>query len=706
MKIEIDRPDISSAGLMQEHMFGISDMGMIFEILRNKMYSNKPMAICKEISCNARDAHREVGKGNIPIEITLPNNWDPKLRIKDYGPGISPDRMTNIFIKYAASTKRNDNMQTGGFGLGAKTPFSYADSFSIITIVDDVEYHYAAFIDETKVGKLSLLDKISANGKPNSTEIIIPIKPNDFNEFSRCIEEVTRHWDECPNSIRPIINGGTILYSESKDPLIEGNDWKIFKSRNRSGFVIDLVIDGILYNLDTSSFRIKPFWKNIGSINGILTIYFEIGKISLAANRESVHLDEKTEKYISDILSNIYKEFKEKIELKIQKSDNYWEACDSYVDICTMFYGYGYPSDDIFKWNGLKLSNHGIRMDHRVTSYKKQKGSDSISKNIYHELKGRKSSKIFVNDFLDCKEISLAAAKKIFEKYADSDIDNLLVIMPGELNSTFKEYSKHIAYENLSSILSPPKSFLHKRITFSKFEADRGSFLRTSIEFLKDEKSEKAYVFLEKTSYNNEKFPMLDGKKTGIDTIARIQNFFPKLLIYGLDLDAKGGNFDPGSIIKDSQPLSKYITDNIPKHINIDINLVRMAISMEPFLHRVEVRSIAEIAKFLPKDNVINKYIDAAEKIRSIMKKYNELSNIISTLPEPEKSKYSNLGDDPIVVDQELNVEVLIKEINENYSLLKHLNYYYSDDGLKAAADYIMMVDKLKEISEKKEDIS
>ena len=104
----------------------------IFDLLRSKIYENPIKAICREVSCNARDANRSVGKGDVPIEITVPSYNNLSLIIKDCGPGISPYLIENIFIKYAASTKRDDNTQTGGFGLGAKTPFAYTDSFTIV----------------------------------------------------------------------------------------------------------------------------------------------------------------------------------------------------------------------------------------------------------------------------------------------------------------------------------------------------------------------------------------------------------------------------------------------------------------------------------------------------------------------------------------------------------------------------------------------
>src|SRR6185369_4300729 len=110
MKLNETKPYLEMSGELEEQFFSIQDQGMIFDILRNKMYSNPILAICREISCNARDAHREVGATEVPVHIHLPNTLEPYYKVKDFGPGISPDRMSNIFIKYTASTKREDNV--------------------------------------------------------------------------------------------------------------------------------------------------------------------------------------------------------------------------------------------------------------------------------------------------------------------------------------------------------------------------------------------------------------------------------------------------------------------------------------------------------------------------------------------------------------------------------------------------------------------
>jgi len=59
-------------GAESEEAFSIEgDSRVIFDILRDKMYSDKIGAVCREVSSNARDANREAGKGHVPIDIVI-----------------------------------------------------------------------------------------------------------------------------------------------------------------------------------------------------------------------------------------------------------------------------------------------------------------------------------------------------------------------------------------------------------------------------------------------------------------------------------------------------------------------------------------------------------------------------------------------------------------------------------------------------------
>lgn len=348
MKLPGSNISTSSAGMLSEASFGIGDMGLIFEILRSKMYKNPILAIAREITCNARDAHREVGKPSLPIEIQLPNGFMPEYRVKDFGPGITPERMENVFIKYASSTKRDDNTQTGGFGLGAKTPFSYADTFTIISVTDKIKRIYTAYIDESKVGKIALSSEQKCN-EENGTTIVIPVSRNDMAEFISQTITATKYW-----KVKPILTGvnPTPKYP-SETVLFSGPEWEIVETDNYQNKIPYAIIDGIPYKIEQDSIG-QSAHKYL--LNYALRLSFGIGDLSLSASRDSIHYDDKTNILIRKKLARISDEIAQYIEKKIQGATTYLDACDSYVKIAKEM-GMSQFTNILkgIKWNGREI---------------------------------------------------------------------------------------------------------------------------------------------------------------------------------------------------------------------------------------------------------------------------------------------------------------------------------------------------------------
>ena len=109
--------------------FGIAQTAEFFTVLSNTLYSNKPLAVIREVLCNAWDAHIVSGRTDLPVIVTIDED---KLSIKDSGHGIPHDLIHSIYCVYGNSTKENDGNQTGGFGLGSKSPFAYSDHFTVV----------------------------------------------------------------------------------------------------------------------------------------------------------------------------------------------------------------------------------------------------------------------------------------------------------------------------------------------------------------------------------------------------------------------------------------------------------------------------------------------------------------------------------------------------------------------------------------------
>ncbi len=132
-------------GASYEVQISKENQTLIMDILTDKMYKDPIAAICREYLCNAKDAHVENGIPSTPIEIKLPTYAYPQLEIKDYGPGISPERMKDIFVNIGSSSKRKDADQVGMYGIGSKSAFSYVDSFIVETVTNGTKRVYSVY---------------------------------------------------------------------------------------------------------------------------------------------------------------------------------------------------------------------------------------------------------------------------------------------------------------------------------------------------------------------------------------------------------------------------------------------------------------------------------------------------------------------------------------------------------------------------------
>ena len=71
-----------------------------FRVLSDTLYQNKIGSIVREISCNALDGHIANGNRDVPFTIHMPDAFEPWFSVRDYGIGLSPDAMAEVFTKY------------------------------------------------------------------------------------------------------------------------------------------------------------------------------------------------------------------------------------------------------------------------------------------------------------------------------------------------------------------------------------------------------------------------------------------------------------------------------------------------------------------------------------------------------------------------------------------------------------------------------
>ena len=400
MKIKTEKKDYQIIGAKSKTFSVDTDDTMVIKLLRDKMYKNKIGAVAREVSSNSRDANREAGRGDSPIVISIEtesnllSSEDTSITFQDNGIGISPDRMENIFLKYGGSTKRDSDKFTGGFGIGAKTPFAYNDNFFISTIVEDsgvrTEYLYQAIITSDGNSEVSRMIELgsSTTTEQTGTKITVPLKSDeDRIKFEKEINFVTRFW-----TTQPIIknflsreNGdekGNVIFED--DMLIayqEEDNKELFNSDVKIVALIDEIPYPINHKTLEKEIGVKLGLSNNDTIKWVLK--FKTGDITVSGSREDIEYVERNLKTIHNTYLSFLKIGRDLITDFQSKPTTYLEACKYSEALHTYVHRYYNANRTIGDFSVGYLNFLG-----EVASAigKQEKSDDRFSNNVLNSL--------------------------------------------------------------------------------------------------------------------------------------------------------------------------------------------------------------------------------------------------------------------------------------------------------------------------------
>lgn len=270
-----------------------ANMQHIMSILTD-LYSDPEYACLREYLTNAWDAHVEAGNTGRPVELTLPNNLSPFLRIRDYGVGLDWNGIETIYSQYGASTKRATNDQNGCLGLGCKAALTYTNQFSLVARKDGKSYTVSITRDENGVGSMTNPQVVDTD-EPNGVEVVIPVKSH--NAFAEKAERFLRAWD--PNTV--LVNGRK---PEGYDGLRVSDNMLVIEGSQ------DYVVMG---NVPYPVTREKIAHGLKGS--HALVAFVKIGEVNFPPNREALMYTPQTD----TTLQRIAQEFKANIGTAIQR---------------------------------------------------------------------------------------------------------------------------------------------------------------------------------------------------------------------------------------------------------------------------------------------------------------------------------------------------------------------------------------------------
>jgi len=331
MKLEKKKIRTEEHGVLSEAKFGISEFDQvhILTILRDKLYSNKIRAFVREYSTNATDAHVYADCPERPIKITLPSRFGPVFSVRDFGDGLSETDIYEIYVRYGATTKRESNDAIGQLGLGCKSAFAYTDAFTINSWHKGIHSIYSAFIDETNVGKVTKLSAMPS-ADPSGVRIDIPVAMKDIDTVKKEAKHCYRFF-----TVRPEINIPIV----QEKVISSGTGWKLlqyetgagrYKWRNGRNVFVSAepayaVMGDIGYPIDTE--QITGSSEMVETlIESPILIQFNIGDLSIAANRETLEYTSHTIGNIKKRLAAVGEELRTSLVHELESCVTPWDA--------------------------------------------------------------------------------------------------------------------------------------------------------------------------------------------------------------------------------------------------------------------------------------------------------------------------------------------------------------------------------------------
>ena len=654
MKISQSDIKIEKSDKLLEHKFSIGDEGMIFNILRDKMYSNPIAAIVREVSCNARDAHREIGN-TAPIEIHVPNQLEPYFSVKDYGPGISPDRIENIVVKYGVSTKRNDNNQTGGLGIGFKVPFSYQDTFEIITVTDKVKRTYLAYIDESKCGKVSLLDETPTD-EPNGTLIKIDVKTNDIVKFQDAVKNQLEFFTPTP-----IYN----LKIDANKLLLSNELFDLYSDSTKSRYYVNynILIDDIKYSLDNELAQLitlNSYSSSYQNITGGICINFKFknGDLLISSNRESLYndSDKKTKKAISDKIKSVENYITNYIKNEIDKCSTIYEARLKCFDLFKYFSIEIVNKNAYFKDKKINLSNFDLGYVYKVSNCDDKLSINRVySSNAYNSDLELTKYKMVINDS-GIEDLSRVQIKSIAKSV---EFDKFIIV-------TRKNIEKYLDYlddryiKSVKEIKETNKKS-KRQFTLYKYNKSEKTFVNVPYTQFTECKEPNMLYYLYDKEYKSVKFNNNHTNETMLSYLN--ENLFKDYEIFAFNI--LNNDVDIEEIAEGATKAENVFKSKFSKDFEY-----KTLFGLSNTYYRYNYMNLNALNKLNKDNECINELMQVRDKIENILKDYkfyNEFRYYTDSIDNLLENKEDNSGKLLLELENKYN------KVLEKYPLIKSL---------------------------------
>jgi hypothetical protein len=328
MKTDSKYNDVESEGL-ESSSFKMELSAHAVEILTKKVYTDIPRAIVRELIFNGVDACVKKGTKD-PVEVYLPTSDNPNLVVEDFGCGMSPREIDEVYKVFFKSSKQNNNREVGMLGLGAKTPFAYVDQYTVTTSKSGKKTTYLVFLNEKGIPDITKAAEELCS--QSGTKVEFPVKADDFSDFYRATIKTILFMKNVPSIKRGMeelmkeYRSAHSLYTEHSDTLDaffrENAMWKkdlVSCGGNKDPLKVSatlemfgdssygVIMGDIYYQVDSSVVNddAKPkqeymYPADADSWRPRKIVRINIGDVDIQTSREALNYTDKTKRFLKE----------------------------------------------------------------------------------------------------------------------------------------------------------------------------------------------------------------------------------------------------------------------------------------------------------------------------------------------------------------------------------------------------------------------
>lgn len=497
--------NLHTNGIQNSNEFTIQQSAKMFNILSNSLYKDKIMAVIRELSTNAWDAHVSAGTSR-PFDVHLPTRTNPVFSVRDYGTGLSQEDMEHLYTTYGASNKNDSNDFVGCLGLGSKSPFAYTKSFTTASYFNGSKYTYVAAMDETGVPTLNHISTTDTD-EPNGMEISFATHQYDSGEFADKAKRVFYFFKN-----KPVLSG----YLSDHDyvhhnVVISGENWKVgrfstayndFPSQHSNAGNVVAVMGSVAYPIDVDKIIGKEekeqtdaaiaawnrtfkkvdmknwvnFLTNIVQAGLYIEMRFDIGELEMDPSREGLQYTREVVATIRRKTQEVYLKLQEDLSEKIKSAPTKVEAMKSYNTLSAVNSGWSAGAEWVDPDGKVHPIGAGDDLEYKLSkgaklyavnwkraSYRSRKLFYMTDKIHYQTLGGYHEYRSYdVNSdasetvFFQCDTKSVESAYRIAIRYCNRNSAYAYLLVNENDHQTihkdFKQLVKDVGEENILKI--------------------------------------------------------------------------------------------------------------------------------------------------------------------------------------------------------------------------------------------------------------